>query len=199
MPVVARRVQEEDGPSYTILREIPATGPSSFKESPTPPRGNCWWPLECSMLCVLWKARTTSLPPRPPARHSHVTGRMGRRRHRHTQPFGRHETHGHAPTCAEEQGYPVVRRKATQGKAWAAAATVHLSTSRPRLQTSLPSLSALRSSSPPPAHANHPHGERPPRIIARRRSERVSRWHPRGSAFVGGGGRPRQPRSARRR
>lgn len=52
---------------------------------------------------------------------------------------------------------------------------------------------------PPSAHANHPHGERPPRIIARRRSERVSRWHPRGSAFVGGGGRPRQPRSARRR
>ena len=52
---------------------------------------------------------------------------------------------------------------------------------------------------PPSAHANRPHGERPPRIIARRRSERVSRWHPRGSAFVGGGGRPRQPRSARRR
>ena len=190
MPVVARRVQEEDGPSYTILREIPATGPSSFKESPTPPRGNCWWPLECSMLCVLWKARTTSLPPRPPARHSHVTGSLG------PQTTSTHSTLWEARdtwSCAHLRRGTGLPRRAAEGNAGQGLGRcchgppVHLTPAVTDLASFLP------------AHANHPHGERPPRIIARRRSERVSRWHPRGSAFVGGGGRPRQPRSARRR
>ena len=147
------------------------------------------------------KARTTRYPPSPfssPDRPPSTVTSQGdgaRRRHRHTPPLGGTRHMFMCPSAPRNRATPVGGR---QGKVWALAATVHLHARGTQTTRFLPS-STLRSSPPPSAHADHPYGERPPRIIARRRSERVSRWHPRGSAFVGGGGRPRQPRSTRRR